>query len=253
MDVAEYFDATAPFYDDHYGELPDVDFYRELAGAAEGPVLEVGCGTGRIYLELLADGVDADGIDVSTAMLAELRRTAEERGLEPRVREADVRTFEPDRRYALAIVPFRAFLHLTTVEDQLAALERLHHALEPGGQLVVSAFVPNFRVIADRYGEWDETELEREDGIYRYRMKTELVDEVRMIARIEAEVRGPDGNVIASSASPIALITVPQFDLLFRCSPFVEWSVQGDFAGEELVDASQEQVWFARAAPDTAG
>lgn len=70
-DAERYFDAWSGIYDaevaDDGGE--DVAFYRELALDADGPVLEIGCGTGRIYLELLAAGVDAYGVDISAAML----------------------------------------------------------------------------------------------------------------------------------------------------------------------------------------
>jgi cyclopropane fatty-acyl-phospholipid synthase-like methyltransferase len=62
----------------------------------DGSVLEVGCGTGRIYLDLLRAGVDADGIDLSAAMLEEPRRKAAEAGLEPNVGRADTTTFESD-------------------------------------------------------------------------------------------------------------------------------------------------------------
>lgn len=83
-------------------------------------MLEFGCGTGRVYLELRSADVDAYGLDVSGAMLDEPERKAAERGLTPRVRQADVTSFEPERDYALVVVPFRTFLHNTTLEDQQA-------------------------------------------------------------------------------------------------------------------------------------
>ncbi|GAB7020555.1 class I SAM-dependent methyltransferase [Halostagnicola bangensis] len=166
MDVDEYFDETAAFYDAVYDESVDGDleFYRDLAREADGPVLEVGCGTGRIYLELLRDGVDADGIDISSGMLEILRENAAEDELEPTVREVDVTAFEADREYALVIVPFRTFLHVIEIDDQLEALERIHDALAPGGRLVLNAFVPSFEVICEQYGTWEERTLEIEGG-----------------------------------------------------------------------------------------
>jgi SAM-dependent methyltransferase len=76
--IEDYFDAWSEFYDAELAarDPDDVGFYRERASAVDGPVLELGCGTGRITLELLADGVDAYGIDVSAEMLATLRETA---------------------------------------------------------------------------------------------------------------------------------------------------------------------------------
>lgn len=254
MDAGTYFDRIAPIYDAYYEqmELADVTFYRELAldATSEGPVLEVGCGTGRITLELLEAGVDVTGIDVSEGMLGVLRTTAADAGLEPDVRQADVRTFEPRREYALAIVPFRAFLHLLETDDQLAALERVYSALAPGGTLVLNTFTPSFTVICERYGEWERTEVDVEDATYVHRTKTDLVDEVAQVAEITSVIETPDGDSLERSETQIALISKREFDLLFRCSPFEEWSVSGDFEGELLESASQEMVWTARKADD---
>ena len=106
-DAEAVYDRWAEFY--HASLDPDHDdgsFYRDLAREADGPTLEVACGTGRIYLDLLRDGVDADGIDVSRAMLDVLEREAARDGLDPSVRQADVRTFESDREYGLVVVAF---------------------------------------------------------------------------------------------------------------------------------------------------
>lgn len=248
MDAAAYYDRIATVYDARYASLEgdDVAFYRDLATDVDGPVLEVGCGSGRIYLELLRAGVDAHGIDVSRGMLAVLEERAAEEGLEPSVRTADVTAFEPERAYELVIVPFRAFLHLAETEAQLSALERVHDALGPGGELALNAFVPNFEVICERYGEWDETELEVDGDRYAYRTKTELADEVEQVATIRSQVFDADGDLVDDLETPIALLSRRDFDLLFRLSPFEEWTVAGGFDGGALESAEQEMVWTAR-------
>ncbi len=250
MDQADYFDRFAAFYDAVYDQQAgvvedDVAFYRELAADADGPVLEVGCGTGRVYLELLRAGIDADGIDVSSGMLEVLREKAAAEGLEPNVREADVTAFRSEREYGLVIVPFRAFLHLTTVDEQLAALERIHDALAPGGRLALNVFTPNFDVICEAYGEWEETAVALEGETYTYRTVTELVDEVEQIARIRSEVLTNDGERLFEREAPIALLSKREFDLLFRQSPFASWEVYGGFEDDALESSSQEMVWIA--------
>ncbi|ERH11609.1 MAG: methyltransferase domain protein [halophilic archaeon J07HB67] len=124
----------------------DVDYYRDRATSAAGPVLELGCGTGRIYLELLAAGVDADGIDLSEASLTVLRETAEERGLEPRVWRADMTDVTTDRAYALVICPFNAIQALTTVEQQRALLESVYDLLAPRWAVRLRHVRPRLRV-----------------------------------------------------------------------------------------------------------
>lgn len=248
MDPAEYFDATAEFYDAQYGDDQGGDraFYRDLAVEADGPVLEVGCGTGRIYLDLLRAGVDADGIDVSEGMLDVLREKADEAGLEPSVWRADVTEFDPPRAYALAVVPFRAFLHLLSVEAQLAALSNLHDALAPGGRLALNFFAPDLDVIAERYGSWQEETVQHGGESYTLRTYTELVDPVEQVARERRELYDADGERVFAESFELKLLPKREFELLARLSPFEEWTAYGGFDREPLESSDQEQVWVLR-------
>lgn len=243
----DYFDSIAAFYDAKYRDqdIGDLDFYLETARAADGPVLEVAVGTGRVYLDLLREEIDADGFDLSGNMLDVLRRKADDEGLEPTVWQGDMTAFEVDREYALVIVPFRAFLHLIDLEDQLAALERFHDALAPGGELVLSAFVPNFEVICERYGEWTDEEFERDGNRYTVRSKQEIIDEVDQVMLEHQQYYDADGELVDSAEFRLKLITKREFELLFRASPFDEWTVQGGFDGDDLETWDQEMVWTA--------
>lgn len=136
----------AESYDEVYAAVRDGSgdraFYRGLAEASGGPVLELGCGTGRILLEVAASGLRITGVEPSPAMRAVLLR----KGLPARAQVVDghMETLDlAERGFRLAIVPFRAFMHLLTVEDQLAALRRIHAHLAPGGQLALDVFDPN--------------------------------------------------------------------------------------------------------------
>src|SRR5205823_2500142 len=77
------------------------EFYRDLVRAANGPVLDVACGTGRVLLPCLQAGVDIEGLDLFPAMLDQLRKKAAALGLRPTLHEADMRSFRLERRYAL--------------------------------------------------------------------------------------------------------------------------------------------------------
>lgn len=243
----EYFDSIATFYDAKYADqdIGDRDFYVSKARAVEGPVLEAAVGTGRIYLELLREGIDADGFDLSENMLAVLRETAAAEDLEPDVWQADMTSVRPDRQYGLVIVPFRAFLHLIELEDQLAALERFHDALRPGGQLIVSSFVPNFEVICETYDNELEEQFEYDGATYTVKSDREIDDEIAQVLHERQEFYDPEGNLLETAEFRLKLIPYREFELLFRQSPFSEWSVQGDFEGEELESWDQEMVWTA--------
>lgn len=83
-----YFDSIAPLYDGLNPIEHDVELYCQQAADVDGRVLEIGCGTGRVYLQLLRQGVDAYGIEISREMLAELE-------LEPKPRDWSQPSNEP--------------------------------------------------------------------------------------------------------------------------------------------------------------
>jgi SAM-dependent methyltransferase len=159
-------DSFAEFYDhfDVYTNRGDVDFFVSEAVAARGPVLELGCGTGRVLVPCARAGVNIWGLDSSATMLARCDRklASEPEELRRRVtlHEGDMRDFRFDTRFALVTIPFRPFLHLSTVEEQLACLSSIHRALADGGRLILDIFNPSLEILVDdsRQNEYDSGE-----------------------------------------------------------------------------------------------
>jgi SAM-dependent methyltransferase len=149
---AEFYDYVVP-----YRSRPDVAFFVQTAREAQGPVLEVGCGTGRILLPCARAGVQITGLDVSLPMLDVLRGnlTREPRQVQGRVRivEGDMREFDLRERFALVMLPFRSFQHLLTQDDQRAALRRLRAHVSNGGRFILDLFNPSIPFLGDeRWG-----------------------------------------------------------------------------------------------------
>jgi len=135
---------TAESYDLWFGDEPYVDqrFYQQHIVAAGGPALEIACGTGRLLLPYLRDGLDVDGVDSSAEMLAICRQKAHRLGLSPTLHQQLMQDLDLPRRYATIFVPFASFQILARREEAFEALRRFHAHLMPGGQLLVSLFVP---------------------------------------------------------------------------------------------------------------
>src|SRR5579872_1654333 len=130
-------------YDVVLGSLDyGLDFYRGLAQAAGAPVLDVACGTGRIMLPCLQAGLDVDGVDLFPGMLARLREKAAALSLRPRLYQASMSAFRIDRRYALVMIPFNAFIHNLTTDEQIACLVCCREHLRPGGMLAFDTYFP---------------------------------------------------------------------------------------------------------------
>ncbi|NHN47492.1 class I SAM-dependent methyltransferase [Halostella sp. JP-L12] len=232
----------------------DAAFYVDRALGAEGPALELACGTGRVYLDQLRAGVDADGLDASADALALLREKAAEEGLDPTVWEADMSEFRVDREYGLVYCPFNAVQHLRTVEEQTTALRRIHEALAPGGEFVFDVFVPGFDVICEEYGEWREERTEFRGEDHEYRTRTRVVDEVEQEILVENELYAPErdgedgGERVFAESHRLKLLPKREVELLVRASPFETWEVAGGFDGAPLSDGDTTQVWTLRKA-----
>jgi SAM-dependent methyltransferase len=144
--VADLYDYVVP-----YRTRPDVDFFVEAARASGGPVLEVGCGTGRIVIPTARAGVEIVGLDLSTLMLQVCQKQLlnEPEAVRGRVRlvQADMRKFDLAETFTLVTLPFRPFQHLTTVEDQLSCLETIHHHMTADGRLILDLFNPSLEAL----------------------------------------------------------------------------------------------------------
>ncbi len=139
--VAARYDASSAAMFDPAVVEPAVDFLAGLAG--EGPVLELGIGTGRIALPLAARGVRIHGIDLSDAMVARLR--AKPGGADIGVTIGDFATTRVPGEFALAYLVFNTIWNLTTQDAQVACFRNVAAHLAPGGCFVVEVGVPGLQ------------------------------------------------------------------------------------------------------------
>lgn len=250
FDVASYIPPEQ--YDLMYSwYTPDLEFYVGAARAAGGPVLEVACGTGRVLLPTLEAGADIDGLDVHPGMLEVLRRKAAERGLHPHVVQADMRDFTMRRRYRLATIPFRAFMHLMTTVDQVRALQRIRAHLEPGGRLIFNLFFPSFDAITSPRLDLHDREFTDAATGHHVLLRTTRHenDRVGQVMRSERTM-----DVLDAGGRPLA--TYPhafelrwtwryEMELLLARAGFARWDVRGGFDGRPLERDTDEMVWTA--------
>ncbi|MGE4606906.1 MAG: class I SAM-dependent methyltransferase [Myxococcota bacterium] len=171
--VDDYGPVTSRYYDDAYAALRDAsgdaNWYLGLAREAKGPVLELGCGTGRALLPVAIEGIACTGLDASPAMLDVLRSKNPPDNL--RLVEGNLQDFDlGEERFALIFAAFRVFQHLYTVEDQLACLARVRSHLAPSGAFAFDAFVPRMaRMAIEREPEAQDVRFEQGgDEIVRY-------------------------------------------------------------------------------------
>ena len=226
----------------------DLPFWLDVARGARGPVLEVGCGTGRVLLRLLAAGIDADGVDLSAPMLERLRHKAAAQGLRASVRTGDMRGFAMPRRYARAICAFNGFAHCETIEDQLNALRCIREHLVPGGALVLHMSYPSASLWIDPSGA-PVLELESKHPVTGNTLQlwdTRDKNVVGQFQRSEVEVREVDakGRIVDSQRFETNQRWVyrHELELLLRLSGYTRWEILGGFAGEPLLRDDQQMI-----------
>jgi SAM-dependent methyltransferase len=115
----------------------DRGFYLEIIRENGQPLLDLGCGTGRLLLDYLSQGIDIDGVDLSPEMLALCRQKAQKLDLRPTLFEADMQRMKLPRRYQVIIIPSSSFQLVLDPEAARKATQNLFDHLQGGGSLVV--------------------------------------------------------------------------------------------------------------------
>src|SRR5689334_17980245 len=150
---------------DRYGEWTtpitgDVPFYVELAREADGPLVELAVGNGRVAIPVArATGRPVVGIDSSRAMLEQARARAVEEGVELDLREGDIRELDLEEPAGLIYCPGRSLLHLPTWADRRRCFERVAESLRPDGRFAWNAFAFDHHVAAALDGRHADTPL----------------------------------------------------------------------------------------------
>jgi SAM-dependent methyltransferase len=152
------YDPWAEVYDAWASDMTeDVPYYVDLVREANGPVVELMVGTGRVAIPAVREtGKPLIGIDSSPAMLAVARERAGDLPLDLRL--GDVRELQLDEPADLIYVPYRSLLHLRGWHEKRLVFERVAASLRPGGRFAFNAFAFSHQVAATIDGQRQERE-----------------------------------------------------------------------------------------------
>jgi ubiquinone/menaquinone biosynthesis C-methylase UbiE len=206
----------------------DVAFYVELARNADGPVVELAIGNGRVAIPVAqATGRPVVGIDSSPTMLEQARARAAAAGVELDLHEGDMRELVVDEPAALVYCPFRALLHLPTWADRRRMFERVVVSLRPGGRFAWNAFAFDHQIAAGLDGRHQEDPVPH---TIRYAVGDNRID-------ITLDDGGTSSLWWATKNEWLGLLDVAGLELE---------ALYGGFAGEPFGDDSREYVFVAR-------
>lgn len=250
-------EVVARYYDLEHDALgEDVALYCELARAGGGgPVLELGCGTGRVLAGLVRSGHAAVGVDESRPMLA--RAEERLRAIDPAAARwqlvaADARELALAERFRLALAPLDLLGYFPTADDQLGVLGAVRHHLYPEGQFVLDVAFPPGAFLGQPEGvlvhQWSRREP---DGALASKWWLRQIDAARQLQHLTAlyDVAAPDGT-LRRWVHELSLRYYYRYELewLLQRAGFRVEGVYGGYALEELAGDSPRLVIVARAA-----
>lgn len=234
----------------HYDRIsspfdPDGSMLLSLASEAEGPVLELGCGTGRVTIPLARRGIEMTGLDVLPAMIERAKGNAQD--LSVRWVCADVRSFDLGTRYALIFTRGLLFQHLLTRADQEAMLSCARQHLAPGGRLLLDVSFKRPDTMTD---------MVQEKVWYSYTDKagrkvpvtgTDVYDHIEQVWTQTMYHRWHEGGELRS-APPVKLtlryLMPREMETLLFYNGFSVQARYGDWDGSPLTEDSDVQIYL---------
>jgi|ERR1035437_145118 SAM-dependent methyltransferase len=129
----------------HEDFVEDLRFVRNVVTSHgdQPQVLELGCGTGRLFPPMLDAGATVVGLDLCSTMLQVARDRFALYGDRVTLLQGDMRHFDLERRFDLAVIGLNTFMHMLTIDDQVSALESIYRHLRPGGILLLDLANPH--------------------------------------------------------------------------------------------------------------
>jgi SAM-dependent methyltransferase len=248
------FDIYARFYDPDLGELDaDIQMYEQFAARCGSPILELGCGTGRILLPLARLGYQITGIDASAEMLqrAQAKIASKEMGEHVTLVQQEMCELELEDRFTMAFAALNSFAHLHTTDEQLVALKQARRHLCPDGLLILDMFNPDMGRLLDARGQvaLGKVMAEPDTGHRLMRFYSEEVDLERQLIHTTYMVDELDAEGhVRRTLFPFSLRYVFRYELelLLRHAGFEVEAIYGSYELDPFSGDSEKLIAVAR-------
>lgn len=251
MSASSPYDEIAAYYDlEHRFFTDDVEFYLQFIEAAGDPVLELGCGTGRILRGVAEAGFSVTGVDSSVAMIDFARVALEEDGFADEVElilgDFSQPNLAPQETFGVAIVGLDSLLHAATQAEQIAVLRAAWTALDPRGQLIVDVLHPTpGRLMAMDGGLAFQGSWEMDDGARLDKLVSQSIEPHQQLIHSEIwyEVTSPAGEVRRTRTGfTQRWIGAGELVLMAQLAGFQDWRLYGSYELDPLEPLSDRLI-----------
>ena len=253
--MTEFYDSISNYYDAENLEMTeDLHLYSMYAGIFGDPILDVGCGTGRVMLHLAQEGHTCVGVDTSAQMLARAEQKVAglpEIASRSRFVLGDIETYESQEPFGLILLPYHTFMHFQNQDTQLNVLKQLASNLAPNGAMIFD--LPN---AGEAFATQDEytISLERtftdpESGNVVMQQSVSNIDRVKQLLHIQwiYDEIGED-NVVRRTIAPLTLryVFYAEMKLLLAATGLKIVDVYGDYEQGPFGDGCERMIIVAK-------
>jgi len=246
--IARYYDAENEYMTD------DLPLYSAWAEQAGSPILDIGCGTGRVMLPLADEGYEVRGVDTAREMLERGRRKLKQRvDLADRVKfyEGNALEYAYPEQYGLILIPYNGLMHFRTSADQQALLRHLHGALKNDGLLMID--LPNagetFASLDDGAVTLERSFVEPESGNLVMQQSVSELDRAEQLQKITwiYDEIGPD-RVLRRTVALLTLRYVfpTELELLLQLTGFNLVERYGNYDESPFENGCERLIVVAR-------
>lgn len=223
-------------------ERNDKQFYLDLVD--DKNALELACGTGRIYLDMLENGYNVDGLDISKDMLTRLRNKAKDRQLTKNLDRNNlynnsIENMDFDKQYDIIYYPFNSIAHITgSVQEKLNAFKNIKDHLKENGKFAFDIYVLDHNVVDD-YQKIESMNFSHNETEYRFETWTEFASRTEQIIKSKNRIINLHTNKIEwDKYHKLSLYPKPQLELLLDQAGFSEYTFNHEFTDKKVNDNS---------------
>jgi len=236
----------ARFYDTIYHHMRDgVDneyFQNEIKNAG-GKVLEIGVGTGRLFINALNQGADIYGLDISESMLEVLYKKIQQEK-HYRISLQNIIDFAFDFKFDLIIAPFRVVMHLLDKEEQIKAIDNVYKHLNNNGRFIFDTFIPDLPQLLNGINNQLDFEGEYDSGQKIKRFVSTSPDLINQIIQVNFHLEWEENNELNHDdwVLPLKFFFRYELEHLIERSKFNKYKIYGDYQENELNKESKDFI-----------
>jgi SAM-dependent methyltransferase len=244
--IYKYPKSFARFYDTIYHNLRDEtdnQYFQDEIKSTYGKVLEIGAGTGRLFMNALNAGADIHAIDISESMLDVLYSKLPE-NQHFRVKYGNMTDFRTELRFDLILAPFRVLMHLLEKEEQMKALNNVYDHLNSGGRFIFDVFVPDLRQLVQGLENKMDFEGEYAPGMKIRRFASTKPDLISQTIEVDFHMEWEEGSGLKQDDWKLPLRFFFRYELehLIERTKFERYEIFGDYNRSKLNKYSREFV-----------